>query len=109
MTLSLEEELRLDEEDSRREAEFIHEQLPVDIKEHFSDSDLLYLIDAIVDYYYDSGILESSDDEVDIDLQQVADAITRQALADKIGHFDPQEMFFVVQADLDYQLREEKQ
>ena len=65
--MTLEEELRLDDEENRREAEFIHEQLPTDIKEHFSDDDLLYIIDAIVDYYYESGILETTDDEVEID------------------------------------------
>jgi hypothetical protein len=107
MNLTLEEELRLDEEENLREVEFIREQLPVDFKEHFSDADLLYLIDAIVDYYYDSGILEAPGDEVDIDMQQVADAITQRALTEKIGHFDPQEMFFVVQADLNYQLGSE--
>lgn len=105
---TLEEELRLDEEEARREAEYIREQLPLEIKAHFSDSDLFYLMDAIVDYYYESGILESDDEEVDIDLQQVADAITKSALKDKAGHFDPQEVFFVVQADLDFQLKSEE-
>jgi hypothetical protein len=100
---TLEEELRMDEEDNRREAEFIRTQLPAEVKAHFSDSDLLYFIDAIVDYYYESGILESSDDEVEIDLQQVAEALTRQAKTDHQGTFDADEVFFVVQADLDYQ------
>jgi hypothetical protein len=101
--MTLEEELRLDEEENRREAEFIREQLPTDIKEHFSDDDLLYIIDAIVDYYYDSGILETTDDEVEIDLEQVAEHICQQAKKDKQGTFLPEEMFFVVQADLDFQ------
>ena len=100
---SFEEELRLDEEENRREVEYIRTQLPADMKAHFSDDDLLYFIDAIVDYYFTSGILESTDDEVDIDMQQVADAVTRQAKKDGQGTFDAQEVFFVVQADLDFQ------
>ena len=100
---TFEEELRMDEEDTRREIEFIRERLPQEMKTHFSDDDLYYFIDAIVDYYYESGILESTADEVDIDLQQVADAVTAQALTDKRGRFDAEEVFYVVEADMDFQ------
>ncbi|MBR6330050.1 MAG: hypothetical protein IKR79_00190, partial [Bacteroidales bacterium] len=71
---NFDDELRMDEDENRRELTFIRERLPQEIKSHFSDDDLYYLMDAIVDYYYESGILESEDDEVDIDLQKVADA-----------------------------------
>lgn len=100
---TLEEELLMDDEESRREAEFIREQLPTEMKEHFSEDDLLYLIDAIVDYYYTSGVLESDEEEVEIDLQLVADHLCEQAKKDGQGHFLPEEVFFVVQADLDFQ------
>lgn len=100
---SFEEELRLDEEENRREVAFIRERLPQELKHRFSDDDLLYLIDAIVDYYYESGILESTAAEVDIDLQQVADAVTLSAKNDKIGTFDPEEVYYVVEADMDFQ------
>ena len=100
---SLDEELRMDEEANRRELAFIRERLPQEMKPHFSDDDLYYLMDAIVDYYYDSGILESTDDEVDIDMQQVADALAEQARRDKQGSFDPVELVYVVEADMDFQ------
>lgn len=100
---SFEEELRQDEEENRRELAFIRNQLPVDLKSRFSDDDIYYLMDAIVDYYFDSGILESSGDEVEIDMQQVADAIAEQARRDKQGNFDPQEVVYVVEADMDFQ------
>ena len=63
---SLEEELRLDEEENLRELAFIREQLPSELKDRYSDDDILYIMDAVVDYYFTSGILESNDDEVDI-------------------------------------------
>ena len=100
---SFEDELRLDEEENRREIQFIRERLPQELKTHFSEDDLYYFIDAIVDYYYESGILESTDDEVDIDLQKVADAVTEQARRDKQGTFDPEEVYYVVEADMDFQ------
>ncbi len=100
---SIDDEIRMDEAENRRELAYIREQLPQEMKPHFSDDDLLYFMDAIVDYYYNSGILESADEEVDIDLQQVADAITVQAKKDGQGSFDPAEVVYVVEADLDFQ------
>ena len=100
---SFDDELRMDEDENRRELTFIRERLPQEIKSHFSDDDLYYLMDAIVDYYYESGILESEAEEVDIDLQKVADAVTEQAKRDKKGNFDPEEVFYVVEADMDFQ------
>ena len=100
---SIDDEIRMDEAENRREMAYIRERLPQEMKPHFSDDDLLYFMDAIVDYYYTSGILESTDDEVEIDLQQVADAITVQAKKDGQGTFDPAEVVYIVEADLDFQ------
>ena len=100
---SFEEELRMDEEENRREIAFIRERLPQELKSRFSEDNLYYFLDAIIDYYYESGILESTADEVDIDLQQVADAVTLQAKRDKQGDFDPEEVYYVVEADMDFQ------
>jgi hypothetical protein len=100
---SFEDELRMDEEENRREIEFIRERLPQELKSAFSDDDLYYFLDAIIDYYYDSGILESTDEEVEIDLQQVAEAVAEQARRDKVGKFSPDDVFFVVEADMDFQ------
>lgn len=100
---TFEDELRLDEEENRREVAFIRERLPQELKTTFTDDHLYYFLDAIVDYYYDSGILESTDDEVDIDLQQIANAVTEQARQDKIGTFNAEDVYYVVEADLDFQ------
>ena len=101
---SLEEELRMDEEENQRELEFIRKLLPVDLKYHYSNSDILWIIDAIVDYYYTSGILESDAEEVDIDLEVVAEYVCKRAKEEGFcSSFNPAEVFFIVQADLDFQ------
>ena len=85
---SLEEELRLDEEENQRELAFIREQLPSELKDRYSDDDILY----------------SNDDEVDIDMDVVADVVCKRAKEEGVSSsFDPKEVFFVVQADLDFQ------
>ena len=101
---SLDEEIRLDEEENRRELAFIRTQLPSDVKKFYSDKDILWMMDAIVDYYFDSGILESNEEEVDIDLEAVAEHVCKRAKDEGFcSSFNPEEVFFIVQADLDFQ------
>lgn len=100
---TLEEELRMDEEEGRREIAFIRSQLSSELKEKFTDDELLFMIDAICTYFYTSGVLESNDEEVDIDLETVADFVCNEAKEEGEGPFDPQDVFFIVQADLDFQ------
>lgn len=100
---TMDEELLMDEEENRRELAFIRKQVPTDVKERYSDAQILWMMDTIVDYYFSSGILESAEEEVDIDLEKVADYVCQQAKKEKQGVFDPQEVFFIVQADLDFQ------
>lgn len=100
---TLEEELRMDEEEGRREIAFIRSQLSSELKEKFTEDELMFMIDAICTYFYTSGVLESNDEEVDIDLETVADFVCNEAKEEGEGPFDPQDVFFVVQADLDFQ------
>jgi len=100
---SIEEELRLDEEENLRELAFIRQQIPFDAKKHYSDETILYVMDLIVDYYYSSGILESQEEEVDIDLEKVVDYVIRRAKEEGVSNLEPEYVLFIVQADLDFQ------
>ena len=101
---SIEEEIRLDEEENQRELEYIRSVLPVELKHPYDNDDILWILDAIVDYYYTSGILESDDDEVDIDMEAVAAYVCKKAEEEDVSHsFDPEEVMLIVQADLNFQ------
>ena len=101
---SFDEEIRLDEEENRRELAYIRTQMPSTIKKFYSDKDILYMMDVIVDYYFTSGILESDDEEVDIDLEVIAAYVCKRAKDEGFcATFNPEEVFFIVQADLDFQ------
>ena len=101
---SFDEEIRLDEEENRRELAYIRTQLPSSIKKFYSDKYILYMMDLIVGYYYTSGILESDDEEVDIDLEEIAAYVCKRAKDEGFcATFNPEEVFFIVQADLDFQ------
>ena len=62
------------------------------------------MMDLIVDYYYSSGILETDAEEVDIDLEAIAEYVCKRAKEEGFcSSFNPEEVFFIVQADLDFQ------
>ena len=75
------------------------------MKEKFSDEELYYFLDLIDEYYSESGILDAQPDEdgfIDIDLEKVVDYIVKEAKKDEMGEFDPEEMLFVVQGEMEY-------
>ncbi len=100
---NLDDEMRRDTEEDIREAEFILHQLPSDMQERYSKDDVLNLMNLIVEYYFDNGIFDSDDDEIEIDLEETADAVCKKAKEYGLGDYEANEVFFVVQADLDYQ------
>lgn len=102
--LSLEDELRLDAEEDQREVEYILKHLSAELQDKYSSNDIYFMLDAIVEYYYSSGILESNDEYVDIDLQKVAEYVCKKAKDEHHSPtYDPDDVFFVVQADMDFQ------
>ena len=104
---NIDDELLKDEQEAIEEIAFIREQLPSDLKEQYSDEQLRWMMDTLVDYYVESGILDSDDDEVDIDLEAAAEHLCQQAEKEGLPKMDAQDVFFVVEADLDFQLSEE--
>ena len=101
---SLEEEILLDEQENQRELAYIRTKLPDNLAYHYSNSDILWIIDTIVEYYYSSGILESDEEEVDIDMEKVAEYVCKEAKEQHVSQsFDLEDVLIMVQADLDFQ------
>ena len=58
-----------------------------------------------IEYYSESGILDAQPDEdgyVNIDLEEVVAYIVKEAKKDEIGEYDPEEVLFVVQGEMEY-------
>lgn len=103
--MGLEEDFLKDDLDDEKTIEYIKNYLPQDLKEKFSEDELYYFLDLIDEYYSESGILEMEPDEegfVEVDLGQVVDYIIKEAHKDEMGDYDPEEILFVVQGELEY-------
>lgn len=96
------DEFAMEDLDDEKTIAYIRERLPQDLKEKWSDDEFYYFLDTIYDYYDKSGILDSNNEGVDIDLDEIAKFIAKEAKKNGIGDFDPEELYFVVEGELAY-------
>ena len=99
---TFEEDLILDAEDDRLTVEYIQSYLPQDLKDKFTEEELYYFIDVIGEYYVDLLEKHSGEEDIDIDVEEVAEFVARQAKKDKMGDFSPEDLRWVVDGELEY-------
>jgi hypothetical protein len=94
-----------DAEDDYKTIEFIKNYLPQELKDKFTDEQLYYFIDVIAEYYSESGCLDAEPDKegyVEIDENKVAEYVASHAKKDGIGEFDIEELYFVIDGEMEY-------
>lgn len=99
------DDFSLEDADDEKTIEFIKNYLPQELKDKFTDDELYYFLDVIVDYYSTSGCLDAEPDEegyINIDQEAIVDYVVSEAKKDDIGEFDPEEILFVVQGEMEY-------
>lgn len=103
--MSLEDDFLLEDADDEKTIEFIKNYLPQELKGKFTDDELYYFLDVIVDYYSTSGCLDvqpDADGYVNIDQDEIVNYVVSEAKKDEMGEFDPEEILFVVQGEMEY-------
>ena len=94
------DELLYDEDDS---VKFIQNYLPQELKGKFSNDDINYIVDLIYDFYESNVMLDDDgDDEIEIDEEEVVNYVIKNAQKDGVGKFEPEEITFIVQGELEY-------
>lgn len=104
--MNIEDELLLDAQEDAQAVAYIRQHLPQELKERFSDDDLYYFLDLIVEYYAESGVLDSQPDKdgyIEIDGEAIASHLSHKAKKEKYGDFSPEDLLFVVQAQMDFE------
>lgn len=104
--MNLDEELMLDAQEDAAAVNYIKSHLPQELQEKFTEEQLYYFLDVIIEYYTESGVLDAQPDKdgyVEIDEEVIAAYIAKKASKEKMGNFDPEELLFVVQAHMDFE------
>ncbi|MCR4837207.1 MAG: hypothetical protein K5899_12645 [Bacteroidaceae bacterium] len=96
----IDDELMKAAEEDAQEVAYILNELPQDLKDKFTEDDIYYLIDLMLEYF--SNAEADEEGYVDIDVEEVAKHLVEQAKKDKVGDYKAEDVFFVVQAELDY-------
>ena len=103
--MGLEDDFLQNDIDDEKTIEYIKNYLPQELKEKFSDDEFYYFLDLIDEYYSQSGILDAQPDAdgyIEIDLGKIVDYIVKEAHKDEMGDYDPEEILFVVQGEMEY-------
>jgi hypothetical protein len=103
--MGLEDDFLLEDEDDAKTVAFIQNYLPQDLKDKFTEDDLYYILDLIVEYYTTSGCLDAEPDAegyIDIDQDEIVAYIVKEAKRDGMGPYDPEDVLFVVQGEMEY-------
>ena len=81
-----------DEDESKNDRVYQKIYLPQDLKDKFTEDDLYYILDVIVDYYTSSGCLDVQPDEegyINIDQDEIVNYIVKEAKKDGMGLMTP--------------------
>lgn len=101
----LDDELLLDAQLDAEIITYVHQQLPQELKEKLDDDKLFYFHDLIEEFFAESDMLDAEADEdgyVEIDIEEIAAYLQKKADKEGIGHFEKDELLFVVEAELSY-------
>ncbi len=97
-----EDDLLRDAEDDARTVEYIKSSLPQELKDKFTDDELYYFIDVLGEYYVELIETSGNNEEIDIDVEEVAAYLVKQAKKDQMGNYNAEDLRWVVDAELDY-------
>jgi hypothetical protein len=85
---------------------FIRNHLPQELKDRFSDDDILYVVDLIYDFYDFKGYFTDEpareEEELEIDEDELTGYVIEEAGKKAAGRFEAGEIRFIVQGELAY-------
>ena len=83
---------------------FIRNYIPQEIKDKYSDDDIVYLTDIVYDYYDKKGLFaEGQDEELELDEEDIIGYVAKTVKKDKEVHFDEEDIRFLVLGELEYE------
>lgn len=93
--------------DEDRAVDFIRALLPEEIKDKYTDDEILYIIDIIWDYYESKGLTSlpsgSEDDDDRLDVDDLTKYVTRELKKDGGLLMDNADISYIIKGELEYE------
>lgn len=90
--------------DDAEAVRFIQSHLPQEVQGKYQDDDIVLITDIMYEYFERNGWLDS-DEEIDIDVEEIVAFVANTCKKDKDCTFDsnPENLRWVIEAELDYE------
>lgn len=85
---------------------FIRDYVPQNVSDQYSDDEILYVIDAIWDFYEKRGLTSLDDIDADeelLDADELASYVKKEVARDKEILMDPKDVELMVKGELEYE------
>lgn len=85
---------------------YIRSRLSEDAAARYSDDDIMEVVDAIVDYDFDNGLLDLNvdvDDDDDPDIEELVRYVGKRVNRRGISRFSDDDIVTIVKAELEYE------
>ena len=106
---SIDDEILLGAQEDAKEVAFIQNYMGVENRELFSEEDIYYCLDVLLEYL--DKLNDNADEEgyIDIDTEEIAKHIQKKAKKEGMGPYELDALILLIDAELEYneQLPEE--
>ena len=99
---TIDNEILLGAEEDAREVAFIYNYIGQENKELFSEEDIYYCIDVVLEYLEKLSSKADADGFIDIDVEEVAGYIEKKAKKEGMGPYDHDALILLVDAELEF-------
>ncbi len=99
---NIDDEILKGAEEDAREVEYIMSYLPQELKEKFTEDDIYYIIDVMLEYIENSKQEPDADGCIELNVEDIAKHIVKKAKKEDMGAFEVEDVEFVVNAEFDY-------
>lgn len=99
---AIDNEILLGAEEDAKEVAFIYNYIGQENSELFSEDDIYYCIDVILEYL--DSLSNTADEEgyIDIDTEEIVRHIEKKAKNEQMGPYDHDALLLLVDAELEY-------
>ncbi|MBQ9363418.1 MAG: hypothetical protein IJT97_08395 [Bacteroidaceae bacterium] len=99
---TIDNEILLGAEEDAKEVAFIYNYIGQENRELFSEDDIYYCIDVVLEYLETLSDKTDADDYIDVDVEEAVKYIEKKAKKEGMGPYDHDALILLVDAELEY-------
>ena len=99
---TIDNEILLGAEEDAKEVAFIYNYIGQENRENFSEDDIYYCIDVVLEYLEKLNSKADADGYIDVDIEDIVKHIEQKAKKEGMGPYDHDALLLLVDAELEY-------